>query len=353
MLLFACPPRFRSAQASNPQDQRHLQTLLQAFETTKDDTARLGLTQKALESYEPKNKIWRSADRDGNTLLHHAATSENPKCVKWIIERCPRLLTTRNDLWETPLDACQAHLEVIRTEQKWTTVKSIAVSDRFTGYSQQFVEILCALKGLSNPSLEELLRLKYGCTCGQCQEGFLSPRMRFALLRSAETTSDMLLDGIGNTDGNLFLEEHRRFLKYVQPSMHDYMRIDTGIRKGFANLFKHFAQFLQDSTEPPRELKILEMVISKREGSSMAKRYLDYGGTVDAVGAALFRTVMDKSQSAGDGTTWNSFAADLEALPACRNDDGFGFVSGMCGYKRVRQGQCFSATGRRIDEYDF
>ncbi|KAM0458173.1 hypothetical protein ACHAPV_001549 [Trichoderma viride] len=332
--------------------------LLEAFESTKKDAARLTLIQEALRSYMPgvlyepeEDDSWTSADRDGNTLLHHAATSESPACVKWMIEMCPRLVSERNFLGETPLDACQERLEAIRTQQKWAG-GSITVSDKFTGYSQPYVEILCILKGLSNLSLEELLRLKYGCTCGQCQEGFFSPRMRMALQCSAGITSEMLLSGIDETNGDEFFKEFGSFLKYLRPEMCKSMRTDGRLRKGFSRMFDHFAQYLRESTEPPRELKVVEAVISEEDESSIAKHYLDCGGTVEAVGSALFKRLMDESLSAGDGATWDCFADDLEQLPACRNDEEFGFVSSMCGYARVRQGQCFSASGCPGDEND-
>ncbi|KAK1252723.1 hypothetical protein MKX08_003910 [Trichoderma sp. CBMAI-0020] len=323
--------------------------LLEAFKTIKKDTARFMLTQAALGSYAPENDVWISADRDGNTLLHHAATSENSLCVKWLIGKCPRLASEENALGETPLDAYQEQLEAIRTRQKMAG-ESIAVSDKFTGYSQPSVEVLCALKGLNHLSLEGLLQLKYGCTCGQCQEGFFSPRMRRALLYNAETTSDMLLSWDNDANGDFFVTEFGRFLKYLPPKMYKEMRSDARLRKGFSSMFGSFAQCLWDNTEPPRELKVVEAVMSESNGSSVAKHYLDCGGTVEAVGSALFWRVMDESQSAGDGATWDCFADDLQALPACRNDDEFGFVSSMCGYARVHQGQCFSATGRPVDE---
>lgn len=344
------PPRPASAHMPNI----IFTALLEAFDTGVNDTARMELTQVALESYGPEEDIWISADRKGNTLLHHAATYEEPACVNWIIEKCPRLVTIRNHQRKTPLDACREHLEVIRTRQKWMT-KTVAVSDKFTGYSQPYVEILCTLKGLSNLSLEELLRLKYGCTCGQCQEGFLSPRMRFTLDWNAEMTAAIVGDEIVYTDGDLFLEKYEDLLMYLPPRVYNKMRTDFNIRVGFVSLFSHFVQCLRDSTEPPRELKILEMVISakKEEESTMAKHYLDFGGTVEAVGSALFRSVLGDTQSAGLASIWSIFAAKLRALPACRNDEEFAFVSGMCGYERVRRGRCLSATGHLLDEYDF
>lgn len=307
-------------------------TLLEAFGTTKDDAARLEFTQKALGSYRPEDDVWVSVDGDGNSLLHHAAISENPACVKWIVEKCPPLVTIRNYLGETPFDSCQEHLENTRTRQQWM-MKSNVASDKCTGYSQPFVEILCTLQGLSDPSLEELQQLKYGCTCGQCREGFLSPRMHFALLSTAETTTDMVLDEMDSIDGDMFLESNKEILEYLQPGVRGNMRTNKSIRQGFISIFGHFAEFLQGSKEPPRKHRILEIVVSAREWPPVTKNYLNRGGTVDAVGSALFKRAMDESQCAGDGTAWDTFSAEMKALPACRNDDEFEFVSGMCGYK--------------------
>lgn len=322
------------------------------FDAAKNDPTRLELTQAALDSYGSEEDIWISADRKGNTLLHHAAIFGDLTCVKWIMEQCPRLVTARNHQRNTPLDGFQTHLEVIRTQQKWGT-KTVAISDNFTGYSQLHVEMLCTLQGLSNLSLEELLRLKYGCTCGQCQEGFLSPRMRFTLAQIADSAAAAVGDECAWMDGDLFLEKHERYLMYLRPRVYDEMRTSPDIRLGFLSLFSHFALCLRDSTEPPRELKVLEMVISTKEEeeSTMAKHYLDFGGTVEAVGSALFRDAL--TNSTGIASIWGIFESQLRALPACRNDEEFGFVSGMCGYERVRQGQCLSGTGHFLDDYDF
>ncbi|PON29537.1 hypothetical protein TGAM01_v201786 [Trichoderma gamsii] len=326
--------------------------LLEAFDAAENDAARLELTQAALDSYGPEEDIWISADRKGNTLLHYAAISGDLTCVKWIMEKCPRLVTARNHQRNTPLDEFQTHLEVIRTQQKWGT-KTVAVSDKFTGYSQPHVEMLCTLQGLSNLSLEELLRLKYGCTCGQCQEGFLSPRMRFTLAQTADDAAAMVSDECTWIDGKLFLKKYERYLMYLRPRVYDEMRTSSDVRLGFLSLFSHFALCLRDSTEPPHELKVLEMVISTKEEeeSTMAKHYLDFGGTVEAVGSALFRDAL--TNSTGIASIWGIFESRLRAVPACRNDEEFGFVSGMCGYERVRRGQCLSATGHFLGEYDF
>lgn len=48
-----------------------------------------------------------------------------------------------------------------------------------------------------------------------------------------------------------------------------------------------------------------------------------------------FQLAMDQDEFAGDGEHHNVFSDKIEALPECRNDHEFGFVSGMCGYARI------------------
>lgn len=45
---------------------------------------------------------------------------------------------------------------------------------------------------------------------------------------------------------------------------------------------------------------------------------------------------MEHDQWAGDGSHREVFAEDIDKLAVCMNDHEFGFVAGMCGYKRVR-----------------
>ncbi|UKZ76094.1 hypothetical protein TrVFT333_003790 [Trichoderma virens FT-333] len=332
------PPRPTPAHTTNI----FFETLLDEFEATKGDTARLAVIQKALESYGPEEDIWVLADRRGNTLLHHAAAFENPSCVKWILEKCPRLITIRNYMGGTPLELCQEQIDDTRTQH--------AISDKFTGCSQPFLDILSTLKGLSDPSPEELQRLRYGCTCGQCQEGFMSPRMHLALRYCAADAGDMLSDDADNSDGDYFVEKNRLTLKYLQPGVRDNLRTNKSMRQGFASILGHFARLLRDHTEPPHVHKILEMTRSSREWPPVTKTYLSRGGTVEAVGSALFARAMDESLWAGGGIIWDLYADEMEALSACRNDDEFGFVSGLCGYKRVRRVQYVSMTGIPLDD---
>lgn len=67
------------------------------------------------------------------------------------------------------------------------------MSDLFSGFTPSQVECLRLLENL-NPSADELIRLAFGCNCGQYLGGSLSPRNLFALLCQAEINHDMLND---------------------------------------------------------------------------------------------------------------------------------------------------------------
>lgn len=54
-----------------------------------------------------------------------------------------------------------------------------------------------------------------------------------------------------------------------------------------------------------------------------------------AVATMLFEKAMRADEWAGSGMHAIDHGDDIKKLPVCRNDHEFGFVSGMCGYKRV------------------
>jgi hypothetical protein len=65
----------------------------------------------------------------------------------------------------------------------------------------------------------------------------------------------------------------------------------------------------------------------------------------------LFKQAMEQDWLAGDGQFLEDYEDEILKLPECRNDHEFGFVSGMCGYKRVGQIEYISArTGQPIEE---
>ena len=90
--------------------------------------------------------------------------------------RNPNLLSRRNAEGNTPLEALETSMERMRTIHEYMFVRR-DVSDLFRGFNNGTISTLALLKGLvpDQMSEAELSCLKFGCTCGSCLGGFLSP----------------------------------------------------------------------------------------------------------------------------------------------------------------------------------
>jgi hypothetical protein len=64
---------------------------------------------------------------------------------------------------ETPLESYQAKLDKKRTQRE-----GLHIADQFKGFNDDEVARLATLRGVADPTWAQLLRLEYGCTCGQC-----------------------------------------------------------------------------------------------------------------------------------------------------------------------------------------
>lgn len=319
-----------------------------------EDEAYCNKLLKVLGSQSPNDAVWHTVDSSGNSILHLAAKNSKPLTVKAIVTRNSSLLELRNDQGETPLDSLQSHLEDVRTRRKHGMI-TISTSDNFQGFSNASTS---CLELLMKPTMAltpiQKQRLRFGCTCGRCVAGFLSPRMRFALRNQAEYQHDILTSSIEMENGEDFVSFMEEPLQYVPPSVRNNMRTNKSLRQGFANLFTHFATCLRK--ESFEGLPITDHVLSALENASewppCSKNYLQRGGTIYAVGSCLFESAMNEDELAGDGNPLRrpfeeldgeymkdlpdfGLGAELESLPECRNDLEYGFVSVQCGYKMV------------------
>ncbi|KAI1372665.1 hypothetical protein F4677DRAFT_449149 [Hypoxylon crocopeplum] len=299
-----------------------IESLFESLEKL-EDTECLKVLQDTLRNHASGEPQWVATDESGNTLLHTAGLNSKPECVKWIMEQCQQLAQVRNHEGYTPLEALLSHLERVRTQ---CTIERMVkpMSDKFSGFSDAFVACSALLGSQTDIQRDEFLRLKYGCTCGECISGFLSPRMHLALLTQAGIQHDLLsLDIKDIPNGNEFVESNDYLLTYLPRSVRNNLRTNKSMREGFANMCGHIATCLGKKVLPT-EFNVLEAMRGASEWPPVTRNYLQRGGTVKAVASMVFKNVMeDVSRD------------KVKELPECRNDHEFGFVSGMCGYKRV------------------
>lgn len=326
----------------------NIEPLFESLERLEDEAC-LKVLQDFLQNQGSGQSQWAATDDGGNTLLHIAGLRGKPECVKWIMNQSQPLAQVRNHEGYTPFENLLSHLENVRTQYKINGMV-IPMSDKFSGFSDAFVACSALLSGQNNVERRELLHLKYGCTCGKCISGFLSPRMHHVLLSQADIQHDMCSFNFGyNNDGDEFMEFNDHLFTYLPASVRNNLRTNKSMRQGFVNMWDHVATCLRKNVLPT-ESNVLEVVRNISEWPPVTRNYLQRGGTVKAAASMLFKQAMDQDDWSGDGTFSQIFGDQIKELPECRNDHEFGFVSGMCGYKRVKQIRYVSAfTGEEID----
>lgn len=319
------------------------------------------LTKVFPEDFE--DGLWQTTDQDGNTLLHIFSMSSKPELVRFMISKVPNLMVVRNKKGHTPLEALQNLLERQRT--RWSNGHtSLVISDKFKGFSASSIACLAVLKNtdvidlsrlgprdiefvwsatdeqirrvpeLDVSGIQKTLRYKYGCTCEQCIGGFLSPRMKHALLCIADVEHDNMYTFMDDT-GPDWVTFHYDNLEHLPESVRENLKTNKSMRQGFANMFRHFANCLRQG-RIPTEGEILHFYQwHESEWPPVTRNYLQRGGSVAAVANMIFQKAMESDEWAGDGGHREIFGEDIDKLVVCRNDHEFGFVAGMCGYKRV------------------
>jgi len=190
---------------------------------------------------------WSKLDRSSRNVLHVAAYECKPNTVRWLLENSNpnQILSSARSLdGYTPQEELESKLEIKRTRVTRGRM-TVGVFDNFQGFSPEAIECLVALRGESNVSGLRYSQLKFGCSCGSCIEGCLSPRMRFALLCQAEMTYDILNDHFG--DGDSWYLANDFYCRFVAPDIQQKFRTNKSYRQGFANIFDHIASTLRDN----------------------------------------------------------------------------------------------------------
>ncbi|TGO80774.1 hypothetical protein BELL_0001g00350 [Botrytis elliptica] len=136
------------------------------------------------KSFDSKNGSgWKEIDSHHNNVLHHAGGVYAVYAMKWLIKNIDpeqELAQARNIEGLTPLEALQDEIDIF---------------DKRVGIPFGAVACMSLLKYRylpSSPLNTQALRLKYGCTCGECIEGFVSPRMKLTLLHCAVTITQSI-----------------------------------------------------------------------------------------------------------------------------------------------------------------
>ncbi|KAK8091276.1 hypothetical protein PG994_000781 [Apiospora phragmitis] len=271
-----------------------------------------------------------ASDESSNTVLHLDAMERGLEVMKYIATRCPDLAAARNKEGETPFEALIV--------SRGSTNAPLPVSGSSLGGTEVFDLTQLSRKKISHISsaadeqarlihpeadaIRYSLRLRYGCTCGECIGGFLSPRMREMLIGESVA------------------------LVYEDWDMMDekcWLSPGIGMLLGQVNKCLHKSMI-------PNEKNIVESL--SHEERHILENFLEEGSTVGSVATTFFEKILSGPVSANALNQSRQGTATNTTLPECRNDLELGFVSGMCGYKRVSPGRQYYHDAEKEEEDD-
>lgn len=288
---------------------------------------------KALD-FPPSDSNWSKSNSSLNNILHIAAIKSKPQSVQWLlqtIDKIHRLSSAINEDGFTPVEAAQEALEINRTTLEHNMMYKLG-SDPFTGFSDEARDVLLEFRALHNttaPTAQELAALRFGCTCGECLGGFISPRMCLALKYQGEVLGDLL--NLETDNAEMWLLMHEHLYKHVAPDIQQNFRTNKSLRNGYAKLFQRIATCLERKELPICSSVLHDLHMYGDEWPPNTKNYLNRGGKVEDALQVVFEIARDQDDYAGDGSSWDTIGDDFEKLKTCRNDHEFGFVALLCG----------------------
>ncbi|KAF7289340.1 Ankyrin repeat family protein [Mycena indigotica] len=266
-------------------------------------------------------------DWAGFTPLHTAADNVNlfalRKLLSW--DMSADLVNITNASGETPLGALQLQMNCDRTDVDTQLVYN------WEGYPEDELEAEFLLKqrmGIPVPSTlgEYIQKSRYGCTCGQCTGGWLSPRMRFQLSCKAAYAMDTMpefYDEFTQGKPGDLTQLYYLHSDYIPPTFQSNFYLS--FYEGYCNVFRAIYELLESTDE----ILSVETVERRLPGTSY---YLRKGGRIEFVLDAITNTAYEAS-ALRDNEHEEIFGEDegWTALPTCANDLDFQLVRTVLG----------------------
>ncbi|KIJ65696.1 hypothetical protein HYDPIDRAFT_131072 [Hydnomerulius pinastri MD-312] len=284
-------------------------------------------------------------DRRGFQPIHIAVVAENLPAVRALLS-----LGAQRDLFKRDNADSLTPLELCASAMRSTREFSETLLDIWDGYSDGSLMIKAALKrgmGLDMPGSDEeyARQKKYGCSCGKCVEGWLSPRMQFRLQADAAFTYDMASDMLRMGLPSFRPREVLSAADIVLTPAMAYIprelltNLYQTFYKGYIAVFKGISSTLQvrshgQSTSP---IPVHTAVRIALLGDPAVDFYLQKGGRIEFALDAVTHGAKEQSPL-GDGEFDALWEDDTDesgrlwnSLPKCRNDLEFDLVRRQLG----------------------
>lgn len=266
----------------------------------------------------------KSIDGRGDSVLHVAARASKPQCTQWLLQQPDiEAFSKANHEGYTPLEALEAQLENQRVRTPFGNNRMNLLSDKFDGFDKPSVTCLLLLRGVEEPSSEQRRRARFGCSCGNCIEGFLSPRMLKNVTQVAEMEYDMLRSCC--PPGEQWYRMHQDILHHLSSSLRSRFKTSKVLQKSFASVMSAVADCLSKGIIPRKQF-VVEQLQSTWGWAEIESEYFGQGGTVAAVVGSIFDKAKLFDVEVGDPVIDTTPEEQYKGIPKCRNDLEFEFV---------------------------
>ncbi|KAG8528565.1 uncharacterized protein KY384_006737 [Bacidia gigantensis] len=307
--------------------------------TTAKDDHLLGILRDRLQEVPGDHPIWVAKDNHGNNIMHIAA-HRRPRSLAFLfdLDQAHHLETARNLEGETPLEFALARVEKTRLCKEYMDMAMEASND-FDGLTYAEHECVLKLMHITNPRQHLSEQIRFGCTCAECIEGFISPRMAEALRTQAALIFDLLRSESGadiEDEGDRWLRLNDHFLRYIPSPLHARLRTSYTLRQGYTHAFLFIRDLLGEKRFPSFH-EVAER--AEKQTSQHTKMFLQQGGGVASVIFTCIDKAVEEDEYLGDGSYYDCFGDTVDALKPCRNDHEFGFVRRQyCKHERITDG---------------
>ncbi|KAK0499412.1 ankyrin repeat family protein [Armillaria luteobubalina] len=265
-------------------------------------------------------------DDRGFAPVFIAARASNIHALNKLIEIgvTEDLKNTNNIEGVTPLDGV---LDSMQSTREFCE----AMLGTWPGNSEADMKIVRILKTAMKLPADGDNQLQFGCTCGQCSGGWLSPRMRFALRVQAAFYEDTLPMDLDHFTRGEALDASEEMIgcgttDYLPPALQ--RRMFKSFYMGFTTIFEVISNIMKNDSQIPKLQDMQNDAISEW-GTSF---YFSKGGRVEYALDAVTNSAKAQSRL-GDETFYETFGEDedFNRLPECTNDDEFEMVRVMLG----------------------
>ncbi|KAL6715582.1 hypothetical protein ACLMJK_006543 [Lecanora helva] len=259
------------------------------FLAADDLTTKAMLEERLKRGHKANDPVWLMTDLVGNNVLHVVVQQCKPVSVAWLLQQpfARKLKSMRNHNELTPSDILEDQLGN-RKINRW--------------------------HGFTRVRTHDASPFTFNCTCGQCIDGVVSPRTKWALVRQTRKHRKTLLDMKKYES----LAAYGHLVKYFCHRIQVKLALQESFRIAFGDMLECIESLLRCDWLPTYE----NFFAYYLDGiPSHIDEFEKFGGYLPRVVETICDCAMNQDIYLGDGEHQPAQEKKLARLPMCENDN--------------------------------